>query len=403
MSSSSSSDTLPLHDLRVIDFTRLLPGPYATLVLADMGADVIKVEDPKGGDYLRMFPPTMEGSNYGARFASLNTGKRSVALDLKHPDGVAAAKRLMAEADVVFESFRPGVMDRLGLGYDAASEANPKLIYCAISGYGQDGPLRNRAGHDINYQALGGVLGLAGPRNGPPELPAAQLADIGGGALWPLIGVLTALHARHGSGRGRFVDASMTDGSLGFLQMALADQLITGAHPPRGEAMLTGGQSCYGVYETADGGAMAVGSLEPKFWAAFCKAVGRPDLMARHLGPIEKTSETRRELEVLFRTKTRLEWEQVFADADACVEPVLRPDELFDHPLHIARNNVITDDRGMKRIRTPMRPVGAPSPRRAPELGEHTRQVLSEAGYGGGEVDALLDARAAKAAPSDPS
>ncbi len=386
---------LPLDGLRVIDFSRLLPGPYATLVLADMGADVIKVEAPQGGDYLRMFPPMIPGSRYGARFGALNTQKRSVALDLKNPEGVAVARTLIATADVVVESFRPGVMDRLGLGYEALRGDNRGLIFCAISGYGQDGPYARRAGHDLNYVAIGGVMGLAGPAHGPPQLPAAQLADIGAGALWPLIGILSALHARHVTGEGAMIDASMTDGSLGFLQMELADFLVTGEHPPRGEAMLTGGQSCYGVYETKDGGYMAVGALEPKFWAAFCKAVERPDLMARHLGPIDKTQETSAMLADLFATKTRAEWEVVFEPVEACVEPVLRPEELFDHPVHRARHNVIADDRGMKRIRTPMRPRDAAAPRRAPELGEDTRQVLAELGVSEAEIDALYAARAA--------
>jgi len=381
--------TLPLSGLRVIDLSRLLPGPYATLVLADMGAEVIKLEAPRGGDYLRAFPPSLEGSKYGARFGALNTDKKSIAVDLKKPEGVAVARKLILSADIVVESFRPGVMDRLGLGYEALKAEHPGLIFCAISGYGQDGPYTHRAGHDLNYVGMAGVMAFAGPADGPPQLPAVQVADIGAGALWPLIGILSALHARHSTGQGALIDASMTDGSLGFLQMELAEFLTKGTVPPRGENMLTGGQSCYGVYETSDGGYMTVGALEPKFWAAFCKAVERPDLMARHLGTIEKTTATRGILEELFKTKTRAEWEAVFATVEACVEPVLMPDELVDHPLHVARKNVIEDDRGMRRIRTPMRPRDAAAPKRAPELGEHTRALLAEAGYDDAAIDTL--------------
>lgn len=385
--------TLPLNGLRVIDFSRLLPGPYATLVLADMGADVLKVEAPRGGDYLRAFPPVLDGRKYGARFGALNTGKRSIAVDLKKPQGVEIARELACGADVVVESFRPGVMERLGLGYEVLRAVNPGLIYCAISGYGQDGPYTHRAGHDLNYVAMAGVMGMAGPNDGPPELPAVQVADIGAGALWPLIGILSALHARHSTGQGALIDASMTDGSLGFLQMELAELLATGNHPNRGEAMLTGGQACYGVFETADGGYMTVAALEPKFWGAFCRAVQRPELMSRHLGTPEKARATKALLAELFKTRTRAQWEATFAEVEACVEPVLSPSELPEHPLHVARGNFINDDGGMPRIRTPMRPRDAAPPKRAPELGESSRQVLLELGYDEETIETLYQSR----------
>jgi crotonobetainyl-CoA:carnitine CoA-transferase CaiB-like acyl-CoA transferase len=383
---------LPLTGLTVVDFTRLLPGPYATLVMADLGAQVTKVEAPQGGDYARWYPPLRGRTSY--MFSALNSGKRSVAVDLKQPEGVAIALRLCQGADVVLESFRPGVMERLGLGYAALSEANPGLIYCAISGYGQDGPYRERAGHDLNYVGLGGLLGLAGPADGVPAMPAAQLADLGGGALWSLVSILSAVHARTTTGRGAFIDTAMADGSLGFLQMTLAPYLGGGAAPPaRGADMLSGAQACYGIYETADGGFLTVAPLEPKFWKALCAAIERPDLLGRHVGRPEQVAATRAELAAIFAGRTRAQWEAIFAAVDACVEPVLRPDELAEHPLHVARGNVIEDESGLRRLRTPGRPRDAAAPGAAPELGQHTREVLAELGYDADAIDALARAR----------
>ncbi len=376
---------LPLEGLKVVDFSRLLPGPYASLVLADLGAEVWKVEDVRGGDYLRWMPPLTGKTSYA--FNALNGGKRSVALDLKKPEGVEVAKRLLADADVLIESFRPGVMDRLGLGYEALRQANPRLVYCAISGYGQDGPLRERAGHDLNYQAMAGVLGLAGPRDGAPAVPPIQLGDIAGGALWGLTGVLAALFARQTTGEGACVDVSMTDGAMAFLHMALAPHLGAGAAPPaRGGDTLTGGQACYGIYETADGRFLSVAPLEPKFWQAFCQAIGRPDLQARQFGSAEQIEATRAEVAAVLKGRTRAEWEAVFAQTDACCEPVLEPDELASHPLHTARGNVIEDAAGTRRLRTPLRPVDAPAPTPAPALGADTRALLAALGYDEGTI-----------------
>lgn len=384
------SDELALSGLRVLDFTRLLPGPYAGLVLADLGADVVKVESAKGGDYMRWIPPLDGRLSYS--FKALNTGKRSVALDLKTPQGVAIARRMVAEADILLESFRPGVMDRLGLGYDVVAEINPRLIYCAITGYGQSGPCRDRAGHDLNFQALSGVLGLAGPSGAKPALPAAQLADLGGGALFSLTGVLAALYQRERTGKGTFVDISMTDGCLAFLQMALAAHL-GGAKPmpERGTDTLTGGAACYDIYETKDGGFMAFCALEPKFWLAFCQAVDRLDLVPRHFGNAHQIEATRVDLQTLFRTRTRDEWVDLLAEHDTCCEPVLAPDEVAQHPLHVARRNVITDANGMRMIRMPLRDPDAEPPSAAPELGDSTADVLRELGYSLEEVQSLSE------------
>lgn len=380
-----SLETLPLSGLRVLDLSRLLPGPYATLVLADLGADVLKVEAPEGGDYLRWMPPLTGAVSWA--FFALNAGKRSLALDLKHPEGAALLKALAAEADVLVESFRPGVMDRLGLGYDALSALNPRLVYCAISGYGQTGPYREHAGHDLDYMALGGAMGLAGPADRAPQVLPVQVADIGG-SLWALTAILAALHARHATGRGRFLDVSMTDGVTGFLTAALAPHLGGGAPPPkRGNDVLTGGQASYQVYATQDGRFLAAAPLEPKFWLAFCQKMGRPDWAKRQFDP-----KLQAEVADAFLTRTRAEWEAHFAGSEACVEPVLAPDELAAHPLHQARGLVLDTPSG-RRMRTPVRHAEAPMPGPAPLLGEHSREAAAQAGLAPDTIERLFAAK----------
>lgn len=375
---------LPLAGLRVIDFSRLLPGPYATLVLADLGADVIKIEAPEGGDYLRWMPPLT--GKFSHAFSALNSGKRSLAVDLKAPAGAALVAALAARADVVVESFRPGVMERLGLGYDALSVVNPGLIYCALSGFGQDGPYAAEAGHDLNYASLAGVIGLGGPADRPPALPSVQVADYGG-SLWSLVAILSALHARDRTGEGAFLDVSMTEGALGFLTASLAPLIGgAGAAPPRGADVLTGGQPCYDVYATADGRFFGVAPLEPKFWASFCEAIGKPDWLKRQYGD----AALRKDLVALFATRTRDAWEEALAWAGACCQPVLAPDELADHPLHVARGNVLTDAAGHRRLRTPTRPRDAAPPGPAPLLGQHSRAIALELGYDEADVARLV-------------
>jgi len=385
----------PLSGVRVVDLSRLLPGPYASLVLADLGAEVIKIEAPEGGDYLRWMPPLTDGAGPGGggakvswAFFALNSGKRSLAIDLKRPEGAAILRRLVAQADVLIESFRPGVMERLGLGYDVLAADNPRLVYCAIAGYGQTGPYRDVPGHDLDYMALGGALGLAGPADRPPQVLPVQVADIGG-SLWGLVAILSALHARHATGRGRYLDIAVTDGVTGFLTAALSAHVGAGAAPPkRGAEVLTGGQAGYRTYETRDGRHLAVAPLEPKFWAAFCHKIERPHWLKRQFDPSLVG-----ELEALFRERTRAEWEALLAMTDAMVEPVLAPDEVASHPLHVARGLVIETPEGLKRLRTPTRAADAPAPGRAPGLGEHTRTILGELGLSAEEIAALVAAK----------
>ena len=236
---------LPLAGIRVLDLSRLLPGPFLTMILGDMGADVVKVEDPRLGDYMRGIPP-VKGA-FSGRFLAVNRNKRSLALDLKAPAGRDAFLRLVARADVVVESFRPGVLDKLGVGWPAIEKANPRAILCSISGYGQDGPYRDRAGHDLNYIGLAGVLAMTGPKGGAPQMPGVQIADLAGGGLWGATAILGALVGRATSGRGRHLDVSMTEGALALLIAELGN-LDCGARPTRGAETLNGGLACYGVY-----------------------------------------------------------------------------------------------------------------------------------------------------------
>lgn len=386
---------LPLAGVRILDLTRLLPGPYATLVLADLGADVVKVEDPQGGDWLRWMPP-LAGEQSGA-FHALNRNKRSLALDLRRPEGVEAFLRLAARADAVVESFRPGVLDRLGVGYEALRARAPGLVLCSISGYGQDGPYAARAGHDLDYCAVSGVLAANGPPDAPRPL-GVQVADVAGGA-WPAVaGILAALLRRAATGEGAHVDVSMTEGALALLAMPLGMAWARGAPLARGRELLDGGAACYGVYRTRDGRFVALAALEPPFFAAFCDAVGRPELAARQWD--EGGAGLRAELEAIFASRARDEWAAFAAAHDACVAPVLEGDEPRADPQLAARGAFVEVDtpwegRALPAVASPVRLRGEAAPRRpAPRLGEHGEAVLAEAGFSPAEIAALRAAGA---------
>jgi crotonobetainyl-CoA:carnitine CoA-transferase CaiB-like acyl-CoA transferase len=381
---------LPLAGIRVLDLSRLLPGPYATLVLADLGADVVKVEDPAGGDYVRWMPP-LAGQQSGY-FHALNRNKRSLALDLRRAGGPEALRRLAAHSDVLVESFRPGVLERLGVGWEDLSRENPRLVLCSISGYGQTGPYRLRAGHDLDYVALAGVLALNGAEAAPLPL-AVQVADVAGGS-WPAVaGVLAALLRRSVTGRGAHVDVAMVEGALGMLALQQGAADARGEPLRRGAEMLNGGWACYGVYRTRDGRFVALGALEPKFFEAFCAAVGRPDLAERQYDDGGRGA--RAELEAIFAGRTRDEWGAFAAAHDVCVMPVLEGDEPRRDPQLAGRGNFLEIDtpwegRTMRSLASPVRVSGAEAPRRpAPALGADTDAVLSEAGFGDAEIAAL--------------
>lgn len=373
----------PLSGIKVLDLSRLLPGPLASLVLADLGAEVDKVEDAQGGDYLRIMPPQIGDTS--SVFLALNRNKRSAVIDLKKPKGKDALLRLVKKYDVVLEQFRPGVLDRLGLSHATLREANPKLVVCALTGYGQNGPLAQRAGHDLNYLARGGVLGFQGPPNGAPTVPGFQLADVSGG-LYAVIGIMGALMERARTGQGSIVDVAMIETAMPFAIAGFG--LLFGGHSPsRGNEALLGGIAPYATYLTKDGKAMALASLEPKFWMQFCEGAGiELDMTALmpgdHQGPIKAR------LTALFLTKTQAEWVQFANERDCCLEPVLTPEEAQADAHLAARKMFFEMDSPWGKIpqlRTPLTPVDrAHTP--APKSGEHTDAILREGGLSDEEI-----------------
>jgi alpha-methylacyl-CoA racemase len=399
--------SLPLQGIRVLDLSRLLPGGFCSLLLADFGADVLKVEDTGMGDYIRWSPPYYEGAHETAKsalFLSLNRNKRSIRLDLKNERGREALLRLVREYDVVLESFRPGVLDRLGVGYERMREENPGIVYCAISGYGQDGPKRDASGHDMNYLGLIGLLGLTGERGGEPVQAAGQIADLGGGALMAAFGILAALRERDGggpgsdspgSGEGQLVDVSMADGALSWLAMVAATYFADGNVPRRGELPLAGSLICYRPYECADGW-VTLGALEPKFWQGFCRGVGREELIAAQFE--RPGSAAHEQVEQIFKGRTRDQWEAFAREHDCCLEPLLELDEALHSELVGAREMVVQIDqpgaeRAVRLLGLPVKLGRTPGDHArlpGPALGEHTEEVLRAAGYSEHEVAELL-------------
>jgi alpha-methylacyl-CoA racemase len=419
--------SLPLEGIKVLDLSRLLPGGFCSLLLADFGADVLKVEDTGMGDYIRLSPPYIDGAENSAKsalFLSLNRNKRSIRLDLKSEGGRDALLRLVRQYDVVLESFRPGVLERLGVGYERMREENRGIVYCAISGYGQTGPKREAAGHDMNYLALIGLLGLTGappsPHGGEPVQAAGQIADLGGGALMAAFGIMAALHerdgtpardgrpGREGSGEGQVVDVSMADGALSWLAMVAAGYFAEGATPHRGELPLAGSLICYRPYECADGW-VSLGALEPKFWQAWCRGVEREDLIERQFE--RPGSETHAEVEKIFKTRSRADWEAFAREHDCCLEPVLDLDEALASDLVREREMVVEIDqpgaeRPVRQLGIPVKLTRTPGEHArlpGPALGEHTEEVLRAAGYSEAEVAELLRTGAAAGPAETPS
>ena len=393
---------LPLEGVRVLDLSRLLPGGFCSLMLADFGAEVLKVEDTGMGDYVRWAPPYYEGADDSAKSAlylSLNRGKRSIRLNLKQEAGREALLRLTREYDVLLESFRPGVLDRLGVGYERLKQENPGLVYCAITGYGQTGPLVSRSGHDMNYLGLIGLLGLTGDAEGPPVQAAGQIADLGGGGLMAAFGILAALRERDRSGEGQLVDISMADGALSWLAMVAAQYLCDGELPKRGEMSLAGRYICYRPYACSDG-YVTLGALEPKFWAAWCGGVEREDLLDKAFDA--PGSEAHAEVERLFLERTRAEWQEFATGHDCCLEPVLDVDEALDSELVRAREMVVEIDQpgAEQRVRLLASPVKlsrtpASDDRPGPALGADTDEVLASVGYLAEEIEQMKQSGAA--------
>ena len=379
----------PLAGVRVLDLSRLLPGPMCTLYLADLGADVIKVEDTGPGDYARTLDA--KPGEPSAFYRAINRAKRSIALDLKREGGRAAFMALARTADVVVESFRPGVVKSLGIDYAALAPLRPALVYCSLSGYGQDGPRAGAAGHDINYLGYAGVLDQNGVRGGPPALCNVQIADLLGGAASAAIAILAALVGAVRGGQGRYIDVAMADASLAHNVFALHALEQRGSVAARGDDLLTGGVPCYGVYATADGRFLAVGALETKFWTALCNAVARPDLGSGQLARGAAGARVRDAMQAILMTRTQAQWVQHLEGVDCCVTPVLDLAQALEDPQFLARGMVHRRADGSRELAPPFRMSGqafVPS-RPAPAQGEHTRTILREAGYSDADIDTL--------------
>ena len=376
---------MSLEGIGVLDLTRLLPGAFCSLLLADMGADVVKVEQPATGDYMRWYPPLRDGQS--VLFNALNRNKRSLTLDLKSEAGRDLFLALVERADVVVEGNRPGVMDRLGLGWPVLHGRNPRLVMAAITGYGQDGPWALRAGHDLNYMAIAGALSLNGRRGEPPHPLAVQVADVGGGGQAAATAILGALLSVARGGEGRFLDVSMTDGVLSWLAVPLA-QVREQGPIPRGGHRLTGRYACYGVYECADGRHLSVGALEPKFWRALCEALGRPDLVDVQYAEGDGQERVRSELAAVLATRTRDEWVEALGGLDACCEPVLELDEVAAHPQVRARGMVVEQPTGLE-LAPAVRAGDGWRRKGPPRLGEDTAAVLAEVGVDAARLEEL--------------
>jgi alpha-methylacyl-CoA racemase len=370
--------------MRVLDFSRLLPGPYCSRILADFGFEVIRVEPPGGSDWSRYVPPLDPNTGQGVLFHALNRGKKSLTVNLKTDEGRAILLRLVETADVLLETFRPGVMERLGLGYETLAQVNPRLVYCALSGYGLVGPYRERAGHDLNYQGLAGMLDLTGPRGGPPSMPGIPVVDLSG-ALWAATGILLALLKREHSGKGQRVDSSLLGAALSLLPLAVAE--LKGGQPPaRGAGELSGGLVCCNLYETRDGRIMSLSALEPEFWAAFCQAIGREDLLGQQLAPALPGEPAYDELCALFLSRTQQEWHELLEGVDACCEPVYSIEEsLASAPVQAL--DMLTDEGLRPPVQLSRQPMQTATT--APLPGEHTAAILAELGYDTARLEEL--------------
>jgi alpha-methylacyl-CoA racemase len=378
---------MPLTGVRVLDLSRLLPGPFATMILAGLGADVVKVEDLDGGDYMRWMPPLREGTS--VMFTSLNRDKRSLRLDLKSARGHELFLELVERFDVVLESFRPGVLGRLGLGVGELHKRNPRLVICSISGFGQDGPDRLLVGHDLNYLARAGALGITGTADGRPVVPGVQLADIGGGSLGAVAAILAALRLRDRTGVGSHCDVSMVDGVLSWMSPHIA-AVLQGSPSGAARMLLNGGHPCYRVYRCADGW-MSVAALEPKFWTRLCELLDVDDIRDGAFATGEDAERVAERMEGALLAGTRAHWRQHFAGEDVCCEPVLDIDEVVDDAQ--VRHRADGVDGELAWFPFHVGEHGHAPAGRAPGYGADSRTVLAEVGIDDTEFERLVAAR----------
>jgi crotonobetainyl-CoA:carnitine CoA-transferase CaiB-like acyl-CoA transferase len=381
----------PLTGTTILDLTRLLPGGFCTLILADLGADVIKIEEPGRGDYLRAFPPL--GATQSVLFTALNRGKRSLTLNLKAPAGRAILLDLARRADVLIESYRPGVLARLGLDYATLQAVNPRLIVCSISGYGQHEPLRDRVGHDLNYLGYAGALPLFTPRpsmhpdvGALPIVPGMQIADLGGGALPAVIGILAALLERARTGHGQVLDIAMTDGVLRWLALYAAQQWATGDIPVGGRGPLSGGYACYSIYATADARALTVAAVEPRFWANLCRMLDREQFIALQYAPWPEQQRMFADLDAIFTARTLDQWLAFFGDAEVCIGPAWTLAEALEfHTQQV----IELDQPGEGAVKQLGGMFGVESALPAPALGQHSDELLAALGHDNAAIAAL--------------
>ncbi|PKN69246.1 MAG: carnitine dehydratase [Deltaproteobacteria bacterium HGW-Deltaproteobacteria-12] len=381
----------PLEGLKIIDFTTLLPGPYATMTLADLGADVLSVVSGSRPDLAAIIPPFIPGTELSVASAYLGRGKRSVTLNLKDSRAIQVIYRLLEEYDILIEQFRPGVMAKFGLGFSQIKEKYPSLVYCSLTGYGQTGPFKDRAGHDINYLSLAGLMSYAGRKDGGPVPMPMQIADVASGSKNAIIAILAAVIHRQKTGKGQHLDISMTDGVFAFNALAAAACLVAGEIPEREGFILNGG-SLYDFYETADNEYIGFGGMEPQFFAAFCQAIGRPDLIAGGLMPPD-LARVKEDLRAVICGKTRMEWECIFANVEACVEPVISLPEAIDSALARERGWTVEvalpDGTTVRQPACPFKFSATPPGygNTGVTAGTHNRKVFLDLGYTEEEID----------------
>jgi len=395
MSAQASPPRRALEGLVILDLTRLLPGAFCSQILADMGAEVVKIETPDGGDYNRSWEP--KAKEESGSFLLLNRNKKSLTLNLKTEQGKAVFRRLAATADVVLEGYRPGVMDRLGLSYETLRQDNPGLVYCAISGFGQDGPMRLSVGHDLNYLAIAGALPLFARPGEGPSVPGLSIADVGGGSLMATTGILAALRSRDATGQGQFVDISMTDGTVAWLALHGADHLFGGIEPRGGERPFIGQAPCYAVYLCADGRHVALGALEAHFWDRFCALADVPTDLRTHYPVGAEADRQRAAIARIMLGRSRDEWVALAEEADIPLSPVNSMAEAFRHPQLVHRRMLQEIDHPVEgripQLGFPIKLSETPCDMRAPPplLGEHNEAVLAAAGYSAEDIVALRE------------